>query len=85
MRELGVDALAAGVLKYLLGSAGLGFLWTRPGLAAELLPTQTGWFADRNIFEMDITDYSPSPRRRGGSSPERRRSRPSTRASPASS
>ncbi|HVV59272.1 MAG TPA: aminotransferase class V-fold PLP-dependent enzyme [Gaiellaceae bacterium] len=60
VRELGVDALAAGVLKYLLGSAGLGFLWCRPGLSAELLPTQTGWFADRDIFAMDITDYSPS-------------------------
>ncbi len=58
---LGVDALAAGALKYLLGSAGLAFLWTRPGLAAELVPTQTGWFADRDIFEMDIDDYSPSP------------------------
>jgi selenocysteine lyase/cysteine desulfurase len=59
--ELGVDVLAAGVLKYLLGSAGLGFMWTRPGLSERLVPTQTGWFADRNIFEMDITDYSPSP------------------------
>jgi selenocysteine lyase/cysteine desulfurase len=61
VRELGVDVLAAGVLKYLLGSAGLGFMWTRPGLAEQLLPTQTGWFADKNIFEMDVTDYSPSP------------------------
>jgi selenocysteine lyase/cysteine desulfurase len=61
VRELGVDVLAAGVLKYLLGSAGLGFMWTRPGLAQELWPTQTGWFADENIFEMDIDDYSPSP------------------------
>ena len=61
VRELGVDVLAAGVLKYLLGSAGLGFMWTRPGLCERLLPTQTGWFADQNIFEMDITDYSPSP------------------------
>jgi len=59
--ELGVDVLAAGVLKYLLGSAGLGFLWTRPGLSQQLLPTQTGWFADKDIFEMDISDYSPSP------------------------
>jgi selenocysteine lyase/cysteine desulfurase len=58
---LGVDVVAAGVLKYLLGSAGLGFMWTRPGLSEELLPTQTGWFADKNIFEMDISDYSPSP------------------------
>jgi len=60
VRGLGVDVLAAGVLKYLLGSAGLGFMWTRPGLAQELWPTQTGWFADENIFEMDIDDYSPS-------------------------
>jgi len=56
-----VDVLAAGVLKYLLGSAGLGFMWTRPGLAERLLPTQTGWFADEDIFKMDIDDYSPSP------------------------
>jgi selenocysteine lyase/cysteine desulfurase len=58
--QLGVDALGAGVLKYLLGSAGLGFLWVRPGLSRELLPTETGWFADKNIFEMDHRDYSPS-------------------------
>ena len=61
VRELGVDFLGAGVLKYLLASAGLGFLWCRPGLIEGLAPTQTGWFADRNIFEMDVHDYSPSP------------------------
>jgi selenocysteine lyase/cysteine desulfurase len=59
--ELGVDAVAAGVLKYLLGSAGLAFMWVRPGLSAELVPTETGWFADRDIFEMDHTRYAPSP------------------------
>ena len=59
VRELGVDFLGAGALKYLLASAGLGFLWCREGLVESLLPTQTGWFADRNIFEMDIHDYSP--------------------------
>ena len=59
--QLGVDALATGVLKYLLGSAGLGFLWLRPGLAAELLPTETGWFADEDIFKMDHRRYAPSP------------------------
>jgi selenocysteine lyase/cysteine desulfurase len=59
--ELGVDFLGAGALKYLLASAGLGFLWCRGELTERLLPTQTGWFADRNIFEMDIHDYSPSP------------------------
>ncbi|HZU19968.1 MAG TPA: aminotransferase class V-fold PLP-dependent enzyme [Gaiellaceae bacterium] len=64
VRELGVDALASGVLKYLLGSAGLAFLWTRPGLANELTPTETGWFADRDIFEMAHTRYAPAPNAR---------------------
>jgi selenocysteine lyase/cysteine desulfurase len=62
--RLGVDALATGVLKYLLGSAGLAFLWTRPGLAEELTPTETGWFADRDIFEMAHTRYAPAPNAR---------------------
>jgi selenocysteine lyase/cysteine desulfurase len=54
-----VDFLTAGTVKYLLASAGLGFLWCRSGLATSLLPTQTGWFADEDIFRMDISDYSP--------------------------
>ena len=61
VNALGVDLLATGVLKYLLGSAGLGFLYCRAGLAERLLPTQTGWFADENVFAMDIHDYSPAP------------------------
>ena len=35
----------------------------RRELLGELLPTQTGWFADEDIFRMDISDYSPGPRR----------------------
>jgi selenocysteine lyase/cysteine desulfurase len=58
--ELGVDFLGAGVLKYLLGSAGLGFFFCRRDLVEKVWPTQTGWFADQNIFEMDHTDYSPA-------------------------
>jgi len=61
VRALEVDFLGAGVLKYLLGSAGLGFLYCRRDLVQGLLPTQTGWFADRDIFAMDIHDYSPAP------------------------
>ena len=75
-----------GVLKYLLGSAGLG---VHVGAAASsverLLPTQTGWFADQDIFEMDITDYSPSPTARRLPVRARRRSPRSTPASQASS
>jgi selenocysteine lyase/cysteine desulfurase len=60
VRELGVDFLGAGVLKYLLGSAGLGFFFCRRELVDKVWPTATGWFADKNIFAMDHTDYSPA-------------------------
>src|SRR5256885_4588048 len=60
VKELGVDFLGAGVLKYLLGSAGLGFFYCRRDLVERVWPTQTGWFADENIFAMDHTDYSPA-------------------------
>jgi selenocysteine lyase/cysteine desulfurase len=58
---LGVDFLTAGTVKYLLASAGLAFMVVRRGLHERLLPTQTGWFADEDIFRMDISDYSPAP------------------------
>jgi kynureninase len=60
VHELSVDFLTGGTVKYLLASAGLGFLYVRAGLLPELLPTQTGWFADEDIFQMDISDYSPA-------------------------
>ena len=60
VRALGVDFLAAGTVKYLLGSAGLAFLYCRSELIERIRPTSTGWFADEDIFQMDIHDYSPS-------------------------
>jgi selenocysteine lyase/cysteine desulfurase len=57
---LGVDLLTAGTVKYLLASAGLAFMYVRRDLHERLLPTQTGWFADEDIFRMDISDYSPA-------------------------
>jgi selenocysteine lyase/cysteine desulfurase len=60
VKALDVDFLGAGVLKYLLGSAGLAFLYCRRELVERFWPTATGWFADKNIFEMDHTDYSPA-------------------------
>jgi kynureninase len=60
VRALGVDFLTAGTVKYLLASAGLAFMYVRRDLYERLLPTQTGWFADEDIFRMDISDYSPA-------------------------
>jgi selenocysteine lyase/cysteine desulfurase len=59
-RALGVDFVTGGTVKYLLASSGLGFLYVRGELLPALLPTQTGWFADEDIFQMDISDYSPA-------------------------
>ena len=58
---LDVDFLAAGTVKYLLGSAGLGFLFARRDVIERIRPTTTGWFADEDIFAMDDRDYSPAP------------------------
>jgi selenocysteine lyase/cysteine desulfurase len=60
VRALGVDFVTGGTVKYLLASSGLGFLYVRGELLPALLPTQTGWFADEDIFQMDISDYSPA-------------------------
>jgi selenocysteine lyase/cysteine desulfurase len=60
VKALDVDFLACGALKYLLGSAGLGFLYCRRELWETAWPTATGWFADEDIFAMDIHDYSPA-------------------------
>jgi selenocysteine lyase/cysteine desulfurase len=35
-------------------------MYVRQELHERLLPTQTGWFADEDIFRMDISDYSPA-------------------------
>lgn len=61
VKELDVDFLGAGVLKYLLASAGLAFFYCRRELFEKAWPTATGWFADEDIFAMDVHDYSPSP------------------------
>lgn len=55
----GADVVTGGTVKYLLGTAGLGFMWLRHGLVEALVPTHTGWFADEDIFAMSIADYSP--------------------------
>ena len=61
VKKLDVDFAVGGMLKYLLGTAGLGFLYVRNELIQTLTPTQTGWFAQANITAMDITANRPSP------------------------
>jgi selenocysteine lyase/cysteine desulfurase len=60
VRALGVDLLTTGALKYLLGSAGLAYMWCRADLVERVTPTVTGWFADEDVAAMDAWDYSPA-------------------------
>jgi len=53
VRAQQVDILAAGAQKYLLGIPGIAFLYVRPELARQLVPTVTGWFGRVNPFAFD--------------------------------
>jgi selenocysteine lyase/cysteine desulfurase len=54
------DVVVGGTVKYLLASAGLAYMYVGDEVRGRL-PTQTGWFADANIFEMQIASYRPHP------------------------
>lgn len=56
----GIDCLVGGNLKYLLGTAGIGFLYVRRDLIDSLHPTVTGWFAQEDIGAMDHTRHRPA-------------------------
>src|SRR3984885_13192101 len=55
-----VDFAVDGMLKYLLGTAGIGFMYVRDALVPSLLPTNSGGFAQARITAMDITANHPA-------------------------
>jgi selenocysteine lyase/cysteine desulfurase len=61
VRALDVDFCVGGMLKYLLGTAGIGFLYCRRNQIARLTPTQSGWFAQAPDNMMDIHHSVPAP------------------------
>jgi selenocysteine lyase/cysteine desulfurase len=65
VRELGVDFMVTGCLKYLLAAAGIGFLYVRRELIEQLEPSVTGWFGRVNpfAFRIDALDWPDSARR----------------------
>jgi selenocysteine lyase/cysteine desulfurase len=64
VKALDVDFAAGGMLKYLLGTAGIGFLYVKDSCARSLVPTNSGWFAQADISAMDITANRPAPNAR---------------------
>jgi len=61
VQQASPDFVVGGMVKYLLGTAGIGFLYVRQALTESLVPTVTGWFAQSDIFAMDTTRYDPAP------------------------
>ena len=60
VRALDCDFYVGGTLKYLLGTAGVAFLYARRETTAALQPTITGWFAQEDIGAMDHRGHHPS-------------------------
>jgi len=60
VRKLGVDFAVGGMFKYLLGTAGIGYLYARQDLIETLTPTVSGWFAQANPYAMDIFHNEPA-------------------------
>ena len=60
VHAMGCDFYAGGTLKYLLGTAGVGFLYARRDTTAGLQPTVTGWFAQDDIGAMDHRQHRPA-------------------------
>lgn len=65
VHALDVDFLVTGALKYLLGPAGIAFLYVRRALLEQLTPFVTGWFGRANPFAFapERLDWSSSARR----------------------
>lgn len=58
VQELDCDYLVTGSLKYMLGLAGVAFLYVKDVDRAERLPEATGWFGRENPFGFDPRDTS---------------------------
>src|SRR5262249_7662724 len=54
LRALGADFAVGGVLKWLCGGPGVGFLYVRPDLVKQFRPTLTGWLAHKRPFEFEV-------------------------------
>ena len=63
VQALNVDFACGGVLKWLCGGPGVGYLYVRPDLGKTLRPKFTGWFAHQNPFGFEIgpTRYTEPP------------------------
>jgi kynureninase len=62
VQKLNVDFCTGGVLKWLCGGPGTGYLYVRPDLMTKLQPSFTGWIGHENPFGFEVgpTRYAPT-------------------------
>ncbi len=53
VRDLGVDMVCGGSVKWLCGGPGAGYLYVRPDLTEQLQPALTGWMAHTEPFAFE--------------------------------
>src|SRR5262249_19005755 len=65
LQELNVDFATGGVLKWLCGGPGVGYLYVRPDHGRKLHPRITGWIAHQSPFDFEVgpTRYADAPYR----------------------
>jgi selenocysteine lyase/cysteine desulfurase len=57
VKEMDVDFMVTGGLKWLLGGMGIVFLYVKEELISKLEPTVTGWFANKYQFDFNRTEF----------------------------
>ncbi|WP_162299958.1 aminotransferase class V-fold PLP-dependent enzyme [Kineobactrum sediminis] len=60
VKALDADVLLGGYLKYLMGTAGMAYMYVKDELVEKLLPTTSGWFAQEDVSAMAIADNVPA-------------------------
>jgi selenocysteine lyase/cysteine desulfurase len=65
VKQLDVDVLVTGNLKYLMGIPGIAFMYVRESRVESLHPSVTGWFGRENpyAFSVNTLDWAPSASR----------------------
>lgn len=57
VKELDLDILLCGGLKWLLGGPGITFMYCKRSLISDLEPTNVGWFGVRDQLDFNQTDF----------------------------
>jgi kynureninase len=58
VKDLNVDILATGVLKWLCGGPGAAFMYVRRDLQEQFFPAIRGWLGDKEPFEFHMPDVN---------------------------